>query len=156
MRRKVLSLNYIIILMFCLVLAGFWCQKPVSAGVNDFYFSDFTGDYYLSKDEEGVSHLKVVESVTAVFPDFNQNKGICRQIPFTNQDGKNLTLPSLTRDNIKLTRNGEPEPIYSIEKEGNYYNVCTGTDDYVLGKQTYTFEYEYERVVTEFTEGNKT
>ena len=156
MRRKVLSLNYIIILMFCLVLAGFWCQKPVSAGVNDFYFSDFTGDYYLSKDEEGVSHLKVVESVTAVFPDFNQNKGICRQIPFTNQDGKNLTLSSLTRDNIKLTRNGEPEPIYSIEKEGNYYNVCAGTDDYVLGKQTYTFEYEYERVVTEFTEGDKT
>ena len=65
---------------------------PVFAGVNDFYFKDFTGDYYLSKDSEGVSHLRVVESVTAVFPDFNQNKGICRQIPFTNQNGKNITL----------------------------------------------------------------
>ena len=50
----------------------------VFAGVNDFYFEDFTGDYYLSKDAEGISHLKVVESVTAVFPEYKQNKGICR------------------------------------------------------------------------------
>ncbi len=123
---------------------------PVHAGVNDFYFSDFTGDYYLTKDDVGVSHLRVVENVTAVFPDFEQNKGICRQIPFTNQNGKNLTLSSLDRSNLTLLRNGAPEPIYSIEKEGNYYNVCTGTDDYVLGEQTYTFEYEFEKVVTDF------
>ena len=124
--------------------------KQAYAGVNDFYFSDFTGDYYLSKDEEGISHLKVNEGVTAVFPDFNQNKGICRQIPFTNQDGKNVTLPRLTKDDIKVTRNGNPEPIYSIEKEDNYYNVCTGTEEYVTGEQVYTFEYEFEKVITDF------
>ena len=44
---------------------------PVNAGVQDFHFSDFTADYYLSKDEEGVSHLKVVENLTAEFPEFN-------------------------------------------------------------------------------------
>ena len=126
------------------------------AGVNDFDFSDFTGDYYLSRDEGGISHLKVKESVTAVFPDYEQNKGICRQIPFTNQNGKNLTLSRLTRDDINVTRNGAPEPIYSIEKEGNYYNVCTGTDEYVLGEQVYTFEYEFTKVVTEFEENGKT
>ena len=123
---------------------------PVQAGVNDFYFSDFTGDYYLTRDEAGISHLKVVESVTAEFPEFNQNKGICRQIPFTNQDGANVTLPNLTRDKISVMRNGKSEPIYSIEKEGNYYNVCTGTEEYVLGKQVYVFEYEFENVVTDF------
>lgn len=123
---------------------------PVFADVNNFYFSDFTGDYYLTKDAEGVSHLKVVESVTAEFPNYNQNKGICRQIAFTNQGGKNLTLPSLTRDNLKLTRNGASEPIYSIEKEDGYYNVCTGTDEYVLGTQEYVFEYEFEKVVTDY------
>ena len=126
--------------------------EPVFAGVNDFRFSSFDADYYLYKDDEGVSRLKVVESVTAVFPDFEQNKGICRQIPFTNQNGNNLTLPSLTRSNLKLTRNGEPENIYSIDKEGDYYNVCTGTEEYVLGAQTYTFEYEFIKVVTQFEE----
>ncbi len=129
---------------------------PAHAGVNDFYFSDFTGDYYLTKDEEGISHLKVVESVTAEFPEYNQNKGICRYIPFTNQDGRNITLPHLTRSNIKVTRNGEAEPIYSIDKESGFYSVCTGTDDYVLGTQVYTFEYEFEKVVTEFTEKGRT
>lgn len=126
---------------------------PISntfADVQDFYFEDFTGDYYLSKDEKGISHLKVVESVTAVFPDYKQNKGICRQIAYTNQNGANITLPNLTRDNIKVTRNGVAEPIYSIEKDSGYYNVCTGTDEYVLGAQVYGFEYEFDKVVTDF------
>ncbi len=135
---------------FIAILLSFLIAPSVNAGVNDFYFSDFTGDYYLTKDSEGVSHLKVRESVTAVFPDFKQNKGICRQISFTNQGGVNVTLPNLNKGNLTLTRNGEPEPIYSIEKEGNYYNVCTGTDEYVLGEQTYVFEYEFSKVVTEF------
>ena len=135
----------------------FWVfsAKDVFASVNDFYFEDFRGDYYLSKVEDGTSRLKVVENVTAVFPEYKQNKGICRMIPFTNQDGMNVTLPNLTRSNIKVTRNGVSEPIYSIEKKGDYFEVCTGTEEYVLGKQVYGFEYEYERVVTEFdAEGN--
>ena len=122
----------------------------VFAGVGDFYFEDFTGDYYLSRDEEGISHLKVVENFTTIFPNFNQNKGICRQVPFTNQNGVNVTLPSLNRNNLKLLRNGEAEPIYSIEKYDTYYEVCTGNEDYVTGKQVYTFEYEFIKVATEF------
>ena len=129
---------------------------PVNAGVHDFYFSDFTGDYYLSKDSEGISHLRVVESVTAEFPNYDQNKGICRQIPYTNQDGTNVTLPSLSKSNIKVTRNGKTEPIYSIEKnterDNYFYEVCTGTDDYLTGEQKYTFEYEFTKAVTEFFE----
>ena len=141
---------------FIILIISIFIVTPVGAtSVDNFYFSDFTGDYYLSKDEEGISHLRVVESLTAVFPDYNQNKGICRYIPFTNQNGHNLTLPILTRSNLKLTRNGESEPIYSIEKEDNFFNVCTGTDDYVLGEQIYVFEYEFTKVVTEFKEGGK-
>lgn len=120
------------------------------ADVNNFYFSDFTADYYLTRDDEGISHLRVIESATAEFPDYNQNKGICRQIPFTNQDGTNVTLESLTRSDIVVKRNGIAEPIYSIEKGDGYYNVCTGTEEYVTGTQVYTFEYEFTKVVTEF------
>ena len=139
-----------------LVLAFFGFVAPINAAsVNNFYFSDFTGDYYLSRDEEGISHLKVKESVAAEFPNYNQNKGICRQIPFTNQDGGNIVLPDLNRGNIVVTRNGNPEPIYSIERENDYYNVCTGTEEYVLGTQVYTFEYEFTKVVTEFNENGR-
>lgn len=138
---------YIILLLICPVVIGL---NNAHADVDNFYFSDFTGDYYLSKDDKGISHLKVIESVTAVFPNYDQNKGICRQIAYTNKGSKNVTLPRLTKDDITLTRNGSPEPIYSIEKENDYYNVCTGTDDYLRGEQTYTFEYEFEKVVTEY------
>ena len=143
--------------MAIIILALIWLiGTPVSAASTDnFYFSDFTGDYYLGSNEDGTSYLKVRENVTAVFPEYNQNKGICRQIPYTNQDGNNLVLPSLTRNDIIVTRNGLTEPIYSIDKIDNFYNVCTGNDDYVLGAQTYTFEYKYTNVVTEFNENGR-
>ena len=123
---------------------------PAWASTSDFHFSDFTGDYYLSKDTEGISHLRVVEQLTAEFPNYNQNKGICRYIPLTNQNDSNVTLPNLTRNNIKVWRNGEIEPIYSLEREDNFYNVCTGTEEYLWGSQVYKLEYEFEKVVTDF------
>ncbi|MBQ3433344.1 DUF2207 domain-containing protein [Candidatus Saccharibacteria bacterium] len=153
MKKKFATMFVAAATMFVMAITMF--SGVTYAGVNDFYFSDFTADYYLTKDAEGVSHLKVVESVTAEFPEFNQNKGICRYIPFTNQNGRNITLPHLSRSDIKVTRGGVPEPIYSIEKEQDFYNVCTGTDDYVLGSQTYVFEYEFEKVVTEFDKGGR-
>ena len=143
MKLKRLFLGAVLALIFTPISNTF-------ASAQDFYFEDFTADYYLSKDDKGISHLKVVESVTAVFPDYKQNKGICRQIAYTNQNGVNITLPNLTRANIKVTRNGMTEPIYSIEKGSGYYNVCTGTDEYVLGKQVYGFEYEFDKVVMDF------
>ncbi|MBQ9018370.1 DUF2207 domain-containing protein [Candidatus Saccharibacteria bacterium] len=151
MKQKAISFYYITLMIICQCLAVIIGVNEVFAvDVNNFYFDDFTGDYYLSKDAEGVSKLRVVESVTAVFPDYRQNKGICRQIPFTNQGGINVVLPDLSRNNITVTRNGVSEPIYSIERDADYYNVCTGTEEYVLGRQTYVFEYEFEKVVTQF------
>ncbi|MBP5647933.1 DUF2207 domain-containing protein [Candidatus Saccharibacteria bacterium] len=135
-----------------ILLTSLIATPAMAADTDNFYFSDFTADYYLLKDDEGTSRLKVVESVTAEFPEFEQNKGICRQIPYTNRNDKNITLPSLTKNDIKITRNGKTEPIWSIEKENKYYNVCTGTDEYVLGTQVYVFEYEFTNVVTEFGE----
>lgn len=147
-KRKIKILFYCIMLMLvCPVVIG---VEGVSAGVQNFYISDFTADYYLSKDAKGISHLKVHEELTVEFPNFNQNKGIQRYIPFTNQDGMNTTLPKLDRTNITVLRNGEAEPIWNISRQGDYYLVETGTDDYVLGTQVYTLEYEFEKVVTDF------
>ena len=112
---------------------GVGAPKAHAVDTDNFYFDDFTADYYLTRDDAGVSHLRVVESLTAVFPLYNQNKGICREIPFTNMDGTNVTMEKLNSSNLKLTRNGLPEPIYSIDKERDFYRVCTGTEDYVTG-----------------------
>ena len=122
----------------------------MAADTSNFYFKSFVGDYYLDKVADGTSKLRVVEEVTAVFPTYNQNKGICRQIPYTNQGGANVTLESLTTANLSLKRNGVPEPIYSLTKEGGYYNVCTGDETFVTGEQVYEFQYEFARVVTDF------
>ena len=144
MRRIKLSFSLLLLLFTLIPLKAF-------AGTENFYFDSFEADYYLSKDAEGISHLKVVENYTVVFQGYNQNKGICRLIPYTNQDGKNITLPSLTKNDIKLTRNGLDEPIYSIEKvEGLSYRVCTGDETYVNGSQNYEMTYNFERVITEF------
>ena len=122
------------------------------ADTEAFYFEDFTADYYLTSDDEGISHLKVEETFTAVFPSDDQNKGFCRQIPYTNLNRKNVTMKDLNRNNVTLTRNGNPEPIYSIEKIDDYYEVCTGDESYVHGKQVYKFVYSFEKVVTDWTD----
>jgi hypothetical protein len=140
------------LLLFLTMLVGSlaFLSVPVNASTEEPYFSDFTADYYLSRDGEGVSHLKVVEQLVAEFPDYEQNKGISRQIPITNQGGTNIVLRELDESNISILRNGVPEPIWSISRDGDHFSVETGTDDYVLGTQIYTLSYEFERVITDF------
>lgn len=144
--------KYFVTMFVLLITMISTIAAPVYASTDDFYFSDFTADYYLTKDADGVSHLKVVENLTAEFPNYKQNKGICRQIPYTNNRDWNLTLDGLTKSDILVYRNGVVEPIWSIDKYNGHYEVCTGTDDYVLGTQMYTLVYEFQRVVTEFSD----
>lgn len=127
-------------------------NAAMAKDVDNFYFDDFTADYYLSQKADGTSSLKVKERLIAVFPDYNQNKGICRDIPYTNQDGYNTTMDRPTKTSLNLKRNFLLEPVYSIDRDGDYYEICTGDDDYVTGKQIYTLEYEFYNVVTEFPE----
>lgn len=153
MKKIGLSLYCITLSLFCQVLMAF---TPVFAlDTENFYFDSFTADYFLRQSDDGTSILDVVESFVTVFPDYHQNKGICRQIPFTNRGGVNITLKSLNKSDITVTRNGLEEPIYSIDKYGDFYEVCTGTDEYVTGVNTYTFSYSFTDVVTEFTESGK-
>lgn len=153
--KKSLLFHYTTLLIICQVIVSFLLVPVASASdTSNFYFSDFTADYYLKKDENGISHLAVKETVTAEFPPYKQNKGLVRKIPYTNNNGQNLTLEKLDKSNIVVTRNGQLEPIYSIEKdsEENAFYVSTGTDDYVIGTQVYTFEYTFDKVITDFSD----
>lgn len=130
--------------------ATFSClPTPVFASTENFYFDSFVGDYFLTKDASEGSRLHVKETFTAVFPDSNQNHGIRRNIPYTNQAGHNLTIASESALNLKVTRNGQLEP-FSIVKQDGYYEVRIGnTNTYVHGTQHYTLEYDFTRVITE-------
>lgn len=136
-----------------IVSAGSAAPVSAASNTNDFYFDNFVADYYLSRDDDGTSRLRVVETFTAIFPDFDQNHGITRIIPYTNQDGKNLTMKSDQHLDIKITHNGIAEKPYKIENGDGYFSVYLGNaNEFVHDMQTYTLEYEFENVIVDFSE----
>ena len=159
MKRITLFSHYSTLRRFCqytlvllLAITPVILPKNASASTNDFYFEDFTADYYLENTESG-NKMHVKEVLTAIFPDRNQNHGITRSIPYTNLDGKNLTIPSESALNLTVKRNGKSEPINKIEKDtsGGVYTAYIGSaSEYVHGRQVYTLEYDFENVITEF------
>lgn len=150
------SLKKIIQSLYCITLAVI-CQVflPVSntfaANLQNFRFESYEADYYLSRDAEGISHLRVVENLTAIFPNFDQNHGITRIIPFTNQGGNNLTVSDPDHFTVQAKLNGESIHPYSIEQNNGYFEILLGNPNtYVRGRQVYTLSYEFDRVVTDF------
>lgn len=156
-KKKSLSSHCITLAIICQVLGAFFISHPASAvDTNNFYFKDFTADYYLSRAEDGTSRLRVVEDFTAVFPNFDQNHGITRVIPYTNQGGQNLTMPSDKHLAISVRRNGIAEEPARIEPGDGYFTVYLGdASEYVHGTQRYRLEYEFINVITEFEEDGK-
>src|SRR4051812_11429141 len=57
--------------------------SPAVAGVDDFTFESLDVQYYLDRDAEGHATLRTVETFVADFPDFDQNRGIVRNIPIS-------------------------------------------------------------------------
>lgn len=121
-------------LFISLFFVGF-IPNVANAGVEDFNFSSYDADFYLSKDSSGHSVMKVVERYTAEFNNLNQNKGIVKAIP-ADFDGHSVSFHL-----ISLTRNGQSEPIFEQKKSGGYEIVSTGTNEYVNGTQKYIFTY---------------
>lgn len=128
------------------LLLGFLAAEEVSASgdVDDFDFSSFEADYYLSVDEEGRSQLRVEERLVAEFPDFDQNKGLLREIPVSYQ-GRPLSF-----ELKEVRKNGQPEPIYDTSRSGPIKTIATGTDDYLQGTQEYEFIYNVRDVTQDF------
>ncbi len=114
------------------------------ASVNDFNFSSFKADYYLSKDSNGHSTMKVVEKLTAEFVNNNQNHGIERVIP-RYYDGH---LVGFRFESMQ--RNGLTEPIFEQRQESQFTVISTKRNDYVNGTQEYTFTYTLTDVTKDF------
>lgn len=113
----------------------------------------FSANYYLKRNAEGLAEMRIVEDILADFTDTTDQHGLRRVIPYTNNDGKNLTFPSDRELNIEVWRNGENEPIDHINAEDGYFEVFIGDANQVLnGQQLYRLEYTVINPVLDFGE----
>ena len=131
----------IFILVVTFLSFGGVLHQEAFADVNDFVVKKFEADYYLSKDSENRSVLKVIEEITVEFPDFDQNHGIERALPKKYQ-GHDSFLGGL-----KVLRNGEQEGVSSSDGNGNIVFRIGEVDEYVRGEQKYRLEYSYRDVI---------
>ncbi|MBX3094358.1 MAG: DUF2207 domain-containing protein [Cryobacterium sp.] len=120
---------------------------PAYAGVDDFYFESFHSDYYLGRDAAGNATLRTVETIVAVFPEFDQNRGILRAIPLQYGD------VDLEISRISVTdRFGDEHP-WQRETDGGFAVIRVGSASrYVHGTQTYVVEYSQRNVVRSFSD----
>lgn len=125
------------------MLAG--SSKLLAQNPQNFDIISFDADYYLTRNEAHVSGLKVIETIVAKFPDFDQNHGIERAIPKVYE---NHTL-SLHIESVKdasgtlLQYSTYPQSDNEVLRIGN-------PDAYVHGEQTYVITYTMKNVVKFF------
>ncbi len=116
------------------------------ADVSDFSFESFTGEYHLDVDEQGRATTRVVETIVAVFPEFDQNRGIIRAIPL--RDGEvplDLTMVSVTDEN--------GDPVYWERNDyDGFAEFALGTDEFVRGRTTYVLEYTMRDTIRHFSD----
>lgn len=128
--------------------------SPASAGVDDFEFESMSVDYTLSRDADGTARLHVVETLVALFPDFDQNRGILRDIPTDlGRVDTGVDIRSVTDED------GDAVP-YEESRWTDYdgvefVSIALGTDEYVHGRTTYVLEWTAHDVVGTFDDGQE-
>lgn len=133
--------------LLTLILLSIAQINPVGASVNDFTIKDFQADYYLAKDDKGYSTLKTIESITATFPEINQNHGIERVIPLQ-YDGHdvNLELQSVTDINGVAVK-------YSTSETNNNLVIRIGdAGSFVHGDKQYIITYSQKNITKSFSD----
>ncbi|MWB98073.1 DUF2207 domain-containing protein [Agromyces sp. MMS17-SY077] len=122
---------------------------PVRADLDDFSFASLDVDYTLTRDDEGASRLRVVETFVAVFPEYDQNRGMRRSIPDAyNGQPNEPALVSITDET------GAPRPA-EVTQEDGVFSMTSRAADYVHGAQTYVFTYDLENVTWTFEGGGQ-
>ncbi len=124
------------------VTAGSAAQQDL----DEFEIESFAADWVLTRDAEGHAHLQVTETIVAVYPDFDQNKGFYRDIPEYRHGVQLLTQVDSVVDEF-----GQPVP-YTTEYYQDFFSVGLGDDTYVHGRQTYVISYRQVDVVEAFAD----
>ncbi|GAA1138476.1 hypothetical protein GCM10009651_23120 [Microbacterium natoriense] len=115
--------------------------------VDDFSYASWDTRMELGIDDEGRARLHATETLTARFPETDQNRGIVRGIPMTYENaGLDLRILSVTDGT------GADVPYETDEDDGVLF-VLTGDDSYVHGLTTYVIEYEMRDVILHRADG---
>lgn len=113
----------------------------VRTDVDDFAYASWDARYEVGLDDEGRARMHVTETLTARFPDIDQNKGIVRGLPTSYRNAwLDVRVLSVTDET------GARVP-YETDDEDGLLLVLTGDDDYVRGLTTYVIEYEMRDVI---------
>ena len=118
------------------------------SGVDDFEFASFNAVYELSRDDSGRSRLHTVETLVAVFPEYDQNRGIRRALVSDYKGhSTNIDIVSVTDGN------GVPRSFdRSVEGEFTTLTIAVPQGQYVHGEQTYVIEYTRSDVTSTETD----
>jgi uncharacterized membrane protein YgcG len=117
--------------------------------VEDFEFESFHADYYLDVDDEGRSTLRTVETLVALFPDFDQNHGVLRHLIEDYQgEPTDLQVESV------VDENGD-DRYYQVSSEDGVTTLQLGSENsYVHGRQVYVITYTQHNVTRYFPDTN--
>lgn len=136
--------TYIGVMVAAVICTAITTGGAVFAAANDFTISRYDMKLELGRDSEQRSTLKTTETITAQFPESDQNHGIERAIP-TAYDGHTT---SLQIESVK-SDSGADLP-YTTYESGNNTVVRIGeADAYVHGAKTYVLTYT-QRDVTRY------
>ncbi len=114
----------------------------VPAGVDDFTFASFDAVFVLGRDEGGRSVLETTETLVAVFPEYDQNRGIRRAIPLDYEGHPiDVQVQSVT------DAAGQPRAFDTeTDDDDEFLLVTIAGDAYVHGEQTYVITYRQHNV----------
>ena len=137
-------MKYILVLLTAVALVTL--GAPVRAAVNDFTITNYDIEYTLGRDDEQRSTLRTVETITAEFPESNQNHGIERAIPKT-YDGHKT---SLKIESVKKA-DGSDWNYEDSTSNDNLVLRIGDADTYLHGAQTFVITYTQRDVTRYFS-----
>lgn len=117
-------------------------SRPAArTNVEDFSFSRVHVEYALGLDRENRAVAAVRETLTAVFPEHDQNRGIVRGIP-ERYLGVDVALANIRVKDVQ----GTPIP-YTSAHESGMLMLALDDDTYKHGEHTYVIEYTMKDII---------
>ncbi|QAV69049.1 DUF2207 domain-containing protein [Salinibacterium sp. UTAS2018] len=111
----------------------------VHAGLDDFVFDSYDGEFFLDRDSQGHSTLLTSETFVAVFPP-DQNRGMLRAVPrYYKGEPVEVGTVSVTDET------GQPRD-FEVEEDGEFTLITSAASSFVEGPQTYVFTYTRSNV----------
>lgn len=115
---------------------------PAAANVDDFMFEQFSAVYELDRDSDGVGSMAVSETLVALFPDYDQNRGIARLIPLSYR-GVDLET------SVSGVTDGSSPRQYSLNTVGAFLEIESVVPEgsFVRGRQVYEIRYNQRHII---------